>query len=256
MISKSVTERRNKIMQLLVQDGSVRIGEIARIFNVSTETVRKDIIFLERRGIAQKEHGGAIAVNEGIERHITLRNYDNIEIKNEIAKKALEFVPKTGAIALDTGSTTLCLAGLLSVYKDLTIITNSLLAADKLADGDNRVYLTGGELKSKSMSMVGTWGLNSISSIRPAVAFLGSSGVFNHDGPCGTTFEDAEIKKAYVNQSGTSIVLIDSSKFTNTSLIECVKWNDIDFVITDSGIPEEYKKDLSSKTELIIVDLP
>lgn len=255
MNSSNVTERRNKIMNLLVKNGIIRIGEVAQLFNVSTETIRKDIIYLEDKGIAQKEHGGASAANEKIERHIALRNYDNIEIKNKIAERALSFIPNNGAIALDTGSTTLCLANMLSVYKDLTIITNSLLAVDKLINSENSIYLIGGKIKNKSMSMVGTWGLNSINSIKPEVVFLGSSGVYNHDGPCGTSFEDAEIKKAYVNQSSTSVVLIDSSKFTKTSLIECVKWSDIDVVITDSGLSEEYKKDLSTKTDLIIVNL-
>ena len=116
MRRKLTVERRNEIAALLLRDGNLKAGELAKRFSVSTETIRKDLIYLDEQGIAQKGYGGAIARSDLIERPVVMKEMENMETKAAIAVKALELIPPNGVILLDAGSTTYALA------KQLTLL--------------------------------------------------------------------------------------------------------------------------------------
>lgn len=253
MQRRNVVDRRSKIAQMIARDGSIRAQEVARLFNVSTETIRKDLLYLDRAGVAKKGHGGALAHRESIEHSVRISSTENIVLKNKIAEKALEYIQPGAIIGLDSGSTILCLARLLKIKNGLTVITNSLLVADELAESDNDVYLTGGALKGNLMAVAGMWALNAINSVRPNISFIGSSGVYSHGGPCSTSFDEVEIKKAFILNSSMSIVMMDSQKFYRNSLVKCVDWEQVSLLITDDGIPDDAKEEIFARTKIVIV---
>ncbi|MGI9861502.1 DeoR/GlpR family DNA-binding transcription regulator [Moorella naiadis] len=255
MLPNSLTaERRNKLAQILVAEGSVRIGEVAKMFAVSTETIRKDLIYLEKKGIARKSHGGAVATSEFLERPFASKSLENIEAKNKIAQAAVKLIPENGVIILDSGSTTLSIAKLLSLKKGLTVITNSVSAAQVLAGSEIKLHLTGGEVRGISMALAGLWTINSLSVIKADIAFLGSSGFESHNGPCAESFAEAETKKAMVKSCKKAVVVSDSSKFKSDALIEYATWEEIAILITDAGAPPEKVAELRRMTEVIITD--
>lgn len=244
-------ERRNEISRLIITNGSIRVGDIAKKFGVSTETVRKDLIYLDKLGIIKKSHGGAMASSGIFEKPFSKRANENIDSKREIALLAQQFIPKKGIVILDSGSTVLELAKLITLKSGLTVITNSIGVADALADTDNKVYLVGGEVRGVTMSLSGHWASQAFRSVNADVAFLGSSGIKGKNGPCAESFVEAEVKCNIIENSKKNIVLADSSKFENEALVEYASWEKIDVLVTDSNISKKLLPSIEKQVEVI-----
>ena len=247
-------QRRNKIADLIISNGSIKVGELARMFDVSTETIRKDLIYLDKKGIIKKSHGGALSSLEIIEKPLEDRNTENYDIKLTIAHKAISFIPDKAVIFIDAGSTTLCLAKLLSLKKDLTIFTNSISALNILANSKNTVHMSGGQLNNTTMALEGFGATNFLSKIKVDIAFLGSSGFKEHNGPTSIDFSDAEIKRIMIRNSKQNFVLADSKKARSTAMVEYASWQSITQLITDSNISIEDERVLSTKVSILKVE--
>lgn len=251
-VGNSLTaERRNKLAQILVSEGSVKVGELADMFSVSTETIRKDLNYLDKEGIAKKSHGGAIASSELLERPFSTKTLENVEAKTKIAQAALELIPNKGVIILDAGSTTYSIAKLLTIKKGITIITNSISITQILLGTDNTVYSLGGETRGSSMALVGLWTIDALSTVKVDIAFLGTDGFFSRNGPCSASFSEAEVKKAMIQSSKKSVIVCDSSKFTTDGMFQFSEWKNINYLITDSDAPEGEVKNLGTVTQII-----
>lgn len=251
MKRKLTAERRNELAQILLSEGSIKVGEIAEKFNVSTETIRKDIIYLEKEKIAIKSHGGAIIASNMLERSVELKKTDNTNYKAKIALKALSFIPENATIILDAGSTNYALAKLLSLEKGLTIFTNSILALNVLTPSDHQVFVFGGMTRASSYGIVGKWTNEEIQSIRADIAFIGTDGFQGLHGPATASYEEAEFKNNIVKASDKTFILSDSSKFHNRTLFEFCKWEDIDALITDQNAPKDDVYLLKQHTDVI-----
>ncbi|WP_346686927.1 DeoR/GlpR family DNA-binding transcription regulator [Megamonas hypermegale] len=255
-MTKLITaERRNKIAELIISNGSIKVGELAKTFDVSTETIRKDLIFLDKKGIIKKSHGGALSSLEIIEKPLEDRNMENYEAKLAIATEALSFIKDNSVIFIDAGSTTLCLAKLLYLKKGLTIITNSLSALNVLANSKNTVHMSGGQLNTTTMALEGFGASNFLNKIKVDIAFLGSSGFKEHNGPTSIDFSDAEIKRIMIKNAKQTIVLADSKKAYSTAMVEYASWKSIDYLITDNKINPAAMIELQKNVSLITVKL-
>ena len=248
-----IAERRNRIAVQVLQEGSTKIRELAVSFGVTTETIRKDLLFLEEKGLLRRSHGGALSAGEFFVRPVSMRLEENIDAKNRIAKRALEMIPEEGIVFLDPGSTVFCLAKLLKLRSGLVVVTNALNVAALLSDSENTVYLTGGKLIDHSSSLNGLWTGTCLESIRLDVAFLGTSGVQNHKGPTSEIFEDAQNKRTLLNGCGQSVVLMDASKRRERATVSYADWRQIDYLITDESIPHEEQKSMRLRREIIVV---
>jgi DeoR/GlpR family transcriptional regulator of sugar metabolism len=240
LVGNSLTlDRRNKLAQLLVSEGSVKVGELADMFGVSTETIRKDLLYLEHEGIAKKGHGGAVSSGALLERPLSIRFQENDDVKAKIAQAALALIPEKGVVILDAGSTAYSIAKLLTLSHGLTIITNSAPIPPILANTDNTVYALGGELRGTSISLVGMWTINAIREIQADICFLGTDGFFDRNGPTTTAYAEAEVKKAMIQSSRRVAVVCDSRKFQASAMIQFCEWTAVDYLITDKGAEAE-----------------
>lgn len=251
-------ERQNEILNLLTQHGSVKINQLSSLFKVSNETIRKDLLYLDKKGLLKKSHGGAVALPDlsSIKHTISMetRIEEKTNIKTKLCQKAMDFIPDQGVIFLDSGSTIHCLAQLLYQESGYTIVTCSLNAVYSLTGSANTVLSTGGQVNPTNMSLEGFRTTNFIDSIKVDVAFLGTNGFDQHLGPASTDLGDSQIKQAIMKNSRINIVISDSSKATYTSLSQYASWNDIDYFITDNNLPKSYKDQIGSMTSLIQVD--
>lgn len=255
-MTKLITaERRNKIAEMIISNGSIKVGELAKAFDVSTETIRKDLIFLDKKGIVKKSHGGALSSLEFIEKPLEDRNMENYEAKLAIANEALSFIKDNSVIFIDAGSTALCLAKLLYLKKGLTIITNSVSALNVLANSKNIVHMSGGQLNNTTMALEGFGASNFLSKIKVDIAFLGSSGFKGHNGPTSIDFSDAEVKSIMIKNAKQTVVLADSKKAYSTAMVEYALWKNIDFLITDDKINLNDAKEIQKQVSLIIVKI-
>lgn len=165
-MSAITEERRSQLARILVTEGSVKVGVLAERFGVSTETIRKDLIFLEKEGLAKKSHGGAVSSGALFERPLAARSMEHVAEKAKIARTAVEMIPDGGVAILDAGSTTYQIAKLLTLKKGITILTNSASIAHVLSGTSNTVFSLGGEMRGTSMAFVGPWTLHALESVR------------------------------------------------------------------------------------------
>src|ERR1044071_3955397 len=119
--------RREKIMELLREDGSAKVLDLARLFKVTEVTIRQDLEKLDKDGLISREHGGAYLKNiKDQVQTFSLTHQENLDKKELIARKCLEFIESGDTIILDSGSTTTEVAKMLKGIKGLTVITNAL----------------------------------------------------------------------------------------------------------------------------------
>lgn len=247
-------ERQKEIIRLLNKNGSVKINELSELFNVSKETVRRDISYLNEIGEIKKTHGGATSThtldNIPIQERIEIRS----SLKTKLCQAALQFIPQNGVIYLDNGSTIFHLAKLLAKQSGHTIVTASISAANALIGSNNTAIISGGQLNGSNNSVEGFQTTSFFNSIKVAVAFLGTNGFEEHNGPAVSAFADAQTKQAIVPNSKINIVISDSTKASTSALVQYASWRDIDYFITDSNLPGELYDFISQTTKIILVD--
>lgn len=241
MRKQLTAERRQEIAQLLLRNGNLKASELAAQFEVSTETIRKDLIYLEEQGIAKKSYGGAIACSELLERPVALKEMENMSVKTDIAHRALDLIPEKSVILLDAGSTTYALAKLLTLRNDLTIFTNSVTILSLLSDSDNQIFALGGRVRGSSKGIVGSWTIQALQSLHIDTAFLGSDGFRNLAGPSTASYEEAEFKQAVLSCSNRTVILSDHTKFFSNSLFQFASWKEIDTLITNQDNSREFQ---------------
>lgn len=248
----SISERRSEIARRVVRDGHISVRDLADYFSVSTETIRKDLIYLEERNVVVKGHGDATLASAHLESPFYEREVKRKHEKNRIAERAVAMVPPNGVVLLDSGTTAGCAALLLSLQSGRTIVTNSLSAANSLTASDNQVLVVGGEIREGSRSLVGTWAVDSISSVRADIALMACDG-FHTDGPAIRSYRELAVKQAMVCAASKAVLLCDSSKLSRTGMYRYNVFSDFDCLITDSGASEEEQRSLSSRISLVVV---
>lgn len=231
-------ERQNKILHEVITRNEVSIQELANMFGVTTETIRKDVSFLDNRNIITKKHGSVTMANTFFETEFSEKENYHLEEKIKIAESALKFIPEKSSIFLDTSTSITQLAKLLVIRNDLKIFTNSLHTSQVLANSDNQVLSTGGLFRKKSSAYVGTWTLNAIQALNVDISFLGCDG-FSKDGPTIRSYHELEIKQAIVEHSKKNIILCDASKLKSEGLYTFSNYDDLDMIILERKLTEK-----------------
>jgi DeoR family fructose operon transcriptional repressor len=235
-------ERQQAIAGLVREQGRVSVVEIAARFEVTTETVRRDLAALERGGLVHRVHGGAVAGGalSMLETEVDERDRAHAEQKDRIAKAALGLLPSAAtAVLLDAGTTTMRLAALLPTDRPLTVLTNSVPIAHRLA-GQSRlsVYLIGGRVRSLTQACVGQTTVDELARLRVDVAFLGANGFSLDHGFSTPDQEEAAVKTAMIAAARQSVVLADSSKAGVDHLVSFARVEAVDTLVTDATHPE------------------
>ncbi|MCY0909829.1 MAG: DeoR/GlpR family DNA-binding transcription regulator [Sulfobacillus thermotolerans] len=249
-----IEDRRQHLAQRLVQEGKLVIKELTEEFGVSSETIRKDISYLERLGIAKRTHGGAIYVNDEREVPFFHSSTLNRPIKSLIAQKAITFI-NGRVIMFDGGSTTLAIARLLSLEENLIVFTNSLSAVPILANAPGiELILTGGMVRNVAQDQVGFWTSRTIQEVSADIAFIGTNSLTNPNGPSTSNMDEVAVKQAMIRAARTRYLVTDSTKLNIVSTYQFAQWNDFTGIITDRGITQDFYDHVSRFTEIIIAD--
>lgn len=253
MKGKAIVNRREQLFNIIFSMKKLDTEAAAEMFHVSTETIRQDFLYLEKKGIIKKVHGGAILANSNNVEDLIIRENENLIAKDKIVKKALEFIPKDECIiGLDTGSTAALLASYLTKRNNLLIVSNSYRVMQSLANTDNQLLLLGGEYYKAEMAYFGEEIPQMLANITLDIYFMGTSGVKDRQGIYSKRFPESVTKKQILSRSNQIIVLADSSKFQKTSLVEVAPWSMIDILITDEGIPQNLKENLEKSLQVVI----
>jgi DeoR family fructose operon transcriptional repressor len=241
-------ERQQRIAERARAEGRVDVGVLAADFDVTTETIRRDLTALERHGVLRKVHGGAIPVERlGFEPGLAVRDSVMTSEKERIAKAALAELPAEGAVLLDAGTTTSRLAEVWPSDRELTVVTNALPIATALAGRPlTTVLIVGGKVRGRTMAAVDDWALRSLADSFVDVAFVGANGISVERGLTTPDTGEAAIKRAMIGAARRVVVLADHTKVGNDCLARFGSLSDVDVLITDTGLPEEQAAELSA----------
>ena len=250
-------QRRQRILDLIREEGSGRVSRLARVFKVSEPTVREDLKQLENEGVIVREHGGAFL--KDIPRQVgalSLQHTENMEKKAVIGKKAAELIHDGDSIILDSGTTITEIAKHLSGKHDLKIVTDSLNIA--LLVGvryDIEVMVTGGEFKAPTLSLTGEKASAFFDDIHVGKLFLATGGFSISGGLTYPGLSDIPVKKAMIASADKVILAADSTKIGVKSFASLGGIELIDVLVTDQGIGDDIRTQLESMgIEVIVAD--
>jgi DeoR family glycerol-3-phosphate regulon repressor len=230
-----LTERQGRILALAERQGFVTIESLADDFGVSAQTVRRDIIALDRAGLLQRFHGGAGSngQSESLRLDHERKRALNVEAKRVIADKAAALVPDGSAIFLDVGTTVEAAAVALNRKAGLLVFTNSLLSALCFDHARHEVHVIGGRLSGKDGSLTGETAVAVLAGLRLDVALIGCSAI--EDGGRIMDFDIGKIavKRAAMRAAGRSLLLATRSKFGRTARAEVATREAFSEIVTE-----------------------
>ena len=251
-------ERRNKIIQLVNEQGTVLVQDLAGVFAASEATIRADLRFLEQKGVVTRFHGGAAKIMSGNSETQEVGFKERFQLasapKNRIAQAAVKMIHEGMTVILDSGSTTMLIAEGLMTAKNITVITNSLPAAFALSENkDITLVVCGGTVRHKTRSMHGSIAERSLQDINADLMFVGADGIDAVNGI--TTFNEGySISGAMVTAANKVIAVLDSSKFNRRGFNQVLPIEKIDIIITDDAVSEVDKLALQkTRVKLITV---
>ena len=239
--------RRSALHRLIVDQGFVIVADIARDIGVSEMTIRRDLESLEREGLVERSHGGAVPTPGAnaviaLEPTYSARRRLNSEPKRQIAKRAAELVSAEQAIGLDSGSTISYLAAELAGREPLKIVTHSLQAVLAMPQPIlSEVFLLGGQLRAREGSLCGGITNKQLATHWLDRFFLGVCGI-DEDGLYDYSSEDSEVKSTFIQQSKAVTVLCDSSKFGRRSFARICGFEQVESIVTDARLPPDIEQ--------------
>ncbi|MDP3946080.1 MAG: DeoR/GlpR family DNA-binding transcription regulator [Lutibacter sp.] len=245
-MSLNIIERHKLILNKLEQNGFVNVNELSEDFGVSVVTIRKDLKLLEERQLLFRSHGRAIPANPYItEHHVHVKEKIHAEEKIRIAIEAGSNLEPNDSIILASGTSVIEFAKRIKHIEGITVLTASLDTALILSENPNiDVIQLGGTVRRSSSSVIGPIGEKMLAELTFTKLFLGVDGIDIEYGLTTTNIMEASLNKQMIKSAQKIIVLADSSKFGRKGFGRICGIEDVDQIITDSGIDEFTKKQL------------
>lgn len=249
-------ERHRFILEELEKAGFVTVSDLAKAMDVTMVTVRKDLKVLEDKGLLYRSHGSATSVSPYVsDRSVHVKKLEQVEEKSKIAEKALAFIEDQEAIIIGSGTTVVALAQAIPRNKPLTVLTAAMNVTLALMDmQDVELVQLGGVVRKSSSSVVGHYAEEMLQSFACSKLFLSVDGISLEHGLTTSNMMEAHLNAQMIRSVQKTIILADSRKFGRKGFGKICELEDIDVIITDSGIPEIYREKLEEKgIELVVV---
>ncbi len=240
-----VEERRHNLLELVRTQGFASLPDLAERLQVSESTVRRDLAHLEQDGLARRTHGGAFYAGPSPDlSHFRSRQASEWSKKRAIARVAAALVEEVDSLLLDGGSTTYELAQLLA-GRPLQVVTNSLPVANLFSSRPEvELILVGGYLHSRSGVLLGAYAEEMLAALRVRTAVISAAGV-TESGLYNSNHMTASTQRAMIAAADEVLLVADSTKFGHQSIAPVCKLNDIDRVVVDSQLDEEWHEPLA-----------
>lgn len=234
--------RKNKIKDILIERKSITVTELSKTFDVTEETIRRDLKFLEDEGFLTRTYGGAF-IQSGVENNVTveLREVAYTKSKDAIAKECRKLIHNGDSIFLDASTTALFVARAISDMR-LTVVTNSLLIIDQLTEQENiRLVCIGGTLSRDHKAFQGNSTIQALDNLFLDKTFMSCRSLSMEHGITDSSEGMAMIRQKLLKRSNEVYLIADYSKFDKTSFIHICDFDDLTGVITDKVLNQEWK---------------
>jgi len=247
-------DRRNQIIDMITQQRTIQNTQLMERFNISIETVRRDLEYLEKQGYLRRVYGGAV-LNSSLssEPEYICRSKEHSEEKNAIAATAAKLISPSDSIFLGVGTTVQAMTPHIKNLGEITVFTNALRTAIALTESPGcSVILPGGQLRAKELTLSEFPAEECISHFNVDKAFIGIGGI-NETGVTDYHIGEARLHHRLIKNARQSIVLADSSKFGVRAMTNVCTLQEIDIVVTDSKAPKQIVKTLERAGVRVII---
>lgn len=258
MKTYSATERHNYIIEVLRQQGSISVMDLAEKLKVSPVTIRKDLTLLEEKKLLYRTHGSAIQANPYInDRHVQEKEKLFPEEKRQIGIYAASLISANDSILIASGTTVHAFAREIHVKEHLTVITAALKVTNILArQKDIDIIQLGGFVRNSSLSVIGNYAEDMLKNFSCSKLFMGVDGIDLDYGLTTTNAMEAQLNRAMMRASQKTIVLADSSKFGRRGFGKICDLDNIEQIITDRNINPAILGALREKGVEVTVAIP
>ena len=248
-------ERKNEILEILQKEQRVLVSELAKRYDVTEETIRRDLEKLESEGYVKRTYGGAVLnQNTNVDMPLRIRENANRNEKQITAKMVAQLVEDGDRIMLDASSTSLMIAKELKNKKKLTVITNAVEVLIELAGQDGiQVISTGGNLNETSLSLVGNAAQKVLNGYHVDKAVFSCKGIDMANGLTDSNELDSDIKNVMYACADTAILAVDSSKFNHVSFVKTMQPKKGDILVTDRALSDEWQSFLQERGVKLVV---
>lgn len=233
-------DRLNTIKQLISNEKKVTVSGLSDLFQVTEETIRRDLEKLEAEGYLTRTYGGAVlnanGQTEGI--HFYNRAQSFLAEKKQIALKVIPLLEDKATISVDSSTTVMELLKLLKFRDNLTLLTNSSEALNELVQSDIKVVSTGGEFNKSTLSLQGSLTKENVEKYHVDIFVMSCKGLDMESGALDSNENEAEIKKVMLAQAAEVALLVDHSKFDKKAFVKLIDLEYINYIFTDKK-PEE-----------------
>lgn len=239
-------ERQKHITQLVEKENSVKVIELSKLFDVTEETIRRDLEKIEKLGILKRTYGGAIFINNVIkdieDTPFSLRIQENTTSKQKIALAVSDMFMDGEVVMLDSSTTCLEVAKNIEKSKRLTIITNSISILTQFNTHEEiNVVSTGGTLRKRSLSLIGPTAKENIKNYYADKAVISCKGVDLQKGVMDANELEVEIKKAMIGCAKEIILAVDSTKMQKISMYKLMELSRVDYIVTDQKLSSDWE---------------
>lgn len=250
-------ERQARILERIGVRGSVRVSELVELFDVASETARRDLDHLAERGLVRRSHGGASALAMRSESGYTLRLAQHLPEKEAIAAVALQYVEDGSSILLDSGTTVVQLAKRLGSKRELLVVTNAVPNLVALQDAPGvDVVVTGGLIRHDTYDAVGDLAVATLQHLRVDQAFISIHAASVASGLMYPKLEEVGVKRAMIESASEVTLLAHSSKLGHESLVRVASLDVLTRIITSTGVDADFVRGAEELGIEVIVAAP
>lgn len=252
---RALNERQMKIVETLETTRYISVNKLSESLGVSVVTIRKDLNLLEEEGYLHRSHGGASKHGRYVfDQTVSEKETVNVEEKQKIVARALDFVKDGDFIILSSGTTIHLFAQRLPDHKNITVLTPSLRVALDVCKKQNisTIHL-GGEVRKNSTATVGSMAEETLNKFSCTTLFLGIEGIDLDFGISTTNAGEAHLNRKMLERVDKTIVLADSSKVHKRGFGFICYVEKIDVLITDEGIDPEFREELEKRGVEVVI---
>ena len=249
-------ERHRNILNELAKSRFVSVSELSKTLQVTVVTIRKDLKILESKNLLFRSHGSATAVSPYVsDRPVQLKKLDQVEEKSRIAQKALDYLEPNDAIIIASGTTVGAFAQAIPKNFPITVLTSAMNVAMALIDSlEIEIVQLGGIVRKSSGSAVGHFAEEMLKRFSCSKLFLSVDGISLEHGLSTSNMLEAHLNSQMIRAVQKTIVLVDSQKFEKKGFGKICDLEDVDIIITDSKITNNYLEKLEERgVEVVIV---
>jgi DeoR family glycerol-3-phosphate regulon repressor len=232
-------ERHEQIKQIVQAKGFVTIDHLARAFNVTPQTIRRDINALSELGVIQRFHGGAGAATSAENVAYNDRKIICFKEKQRIARMVAHHIPDNASLFINIGTTTEAIARALTRHKRLRVITNNLNVATILSTNDNfEVIVAGGLVRHRDGGLIGESTIDFIQQFRVDFGIIGISGIDSDGTLLDFDYREVRAARAIIDNSRKVFLATDHTKFGRNAMVRLGNISEIDALFTDQTPPQ------------------